>query len=265
MNIMRVSSGVVWLMLLIVSILLCLVQRAHGQQGGCVSLLTLDIPATICAKGNSNFKFNEQFTADLSNWNQAYGSWSVVNGSAYVAGSSSQAWYSIAYKNGSYDNFDYNVKLRTTGANDVGLYLRGDTSSLSSSKDWYSGYWFGYQNSGDFYIGYMYHGKWTNLYFGNASSVVKPNDWNILRAVFVGSHLDFYINGTLVYFTDDNTMSSGQVGIEFFDGSGGTLEVDYATLSNPPGVPANDVSRNAAVFNRESSSVDHVRPGYSED
>ncbi|HML53207.1 MAG TPA: DUF1080 domain-containing protein [Solidesulfovibrio magneticus] len=260
MSIARVwSCGVLFMLSL------CLAQRAHGQQGGCVSLLMLDIPATICAKGNSSYKFNEQFTTDMSNWNQVYGSWSVVNESAYVAGSSSQAWHSIAYKNGSFDDFDYNVKLRTTGTNDVGLYLRGDTSSLSSSKDWYSGYWFGYQNSGDFYVGYMYHGKWTNLYFGNASSVIKPNDWNILRAVFVGSSLDFYINGTLVYFTQDNTILSGQVGIEFFDGSGGTLEVDYATLSNPPGVPANNVSRDAVVFNRESSSVDHVRPGYSED
>jgi len=265
MNTMRVSSGVVRLMLIIISTLLCLVQRAHGQQGGCVSLLTLDIPATICAKGNNSFKFNEQFTTDLNNWNQVYGSWSVVNESAYVAGSSSQAWYSIAYKNGSFDNFDYNVKLRTTGASDVGLYLRGDTSSLSGSKDWYSGYWFGYQNSGDFYIGYMYHGKWTNLYFGSAGSIIKPNDWNVLRAVFVGPKLDFYINGTLVYFTQDNTILSGQVGIEYFDGSGGTLEVDYATLSNPPSVPASDVSRDTAAFNRESSSADYVRPGYSED
>lgn len=265
MSTTRGGAGGVWSVLFMISIFLCSTQRAHGQQDGCVSLLMLDIPATICSKGNSSFKFNEQFTTDLSNWSQVYGSWSVVSGSAYVAGSSSQAWYSIAYKNGSFDDFDYNVKLRTTGTNDVGLYLRGDTSSLSGSKDWYSGYWFGYQNSGDFYIGYMYHGKWTNLYFGNASSVIKSNDWNVLRAVFVGSNLDFYINGTLVYFAQDNTILSGQVGIEFFDGSGGTLEVDYATLSNPPGVPANNVSRDAAVFNRESSSVDHARPGYSED
>ena len=233
---------------------------------GGASLLTLDIPAAI--GGKNSFLFKDKFETDLNNWKQVYGAWSIIDGFARVTGSSSQAWHSIAYKNSSFGDLDYSVKIRVTGSNDTGVYVRGNTTSLLSSKDWYSGYWFGYQNSGDFYIGCMFKGKWSNLYFESASPAVKPNDWNILRAVVSGQTLNFYINGVLVYSVSDSTLDSGQVGVEFFDGNGGTLDVDYATVSTPSEVPADQLPLALDVFSDRQSAAglsrDHVRPGYSE-
>jgi len=71
----------------------------------------------------------------------------------------------------------------------------------------------------------------TNLVDWTMTPAVAPFDWNVLRVVASGSSLQFYINGVQVYTTTNTAYASGQVGIEMWDGSGGTLEVKAAMLS----------------------------------
>lgn len=201
--------------------------------GGGANLLPLGVPAIIGGQTGTGNDFNEQFTSSLNNWTPNHASiWTLSSGYAKVVGSSAALSQNMAYKNASFSSIDYSVKMRLSNSTySSGIYFRGVPSPYDSIGDWSSGYWFGYWNSGYCMVGYYSGSSWQDLSGLLTSSAIISGGWNILRVTASGSTLRFYINGTKVWETTDTTLASGKVGIEMYDGGGGILEVDYATLS----------------------------------
>ena len=210
------------------------IQSLGGSgSGGGVNLMILDIPAFISGSSGGG-GFNEQFTGALGNWTQYSGTWTIGGGYASVAGSSSATWATMGYKNGVFSNLDYSVRMRRTisqySAN--AIYIRGVPTPLDASNTWYSGYYFSFTNNGSYQVDYHSNGGVFTSFTGWVPSAdIKPYDWNILRIRASGTTLTFFLNGTQVYQVSDSTFSSGVAGFGRYDGTGGTLDVDYATLS----------------------------------
>lgn len=208
-----------------------------GSGGGGVNLLPLGIPVII-GGGSGSGGFNEQFTGALGNWTQYSGTWTIGGGYASVAGSSSGVWATMGYNKGVFSNLDYSVRMRrtTSETNANAIFIRGVPTPGSSINEWYSGYYFSFTNSGYYLVGYYSNGSVFTSFTGWVqSAAVKPYDWNILRIRASGTTLTFYVNGTQVYQVTDSTFSSGVVGFGRYDSTGGTLDVDYATLSTISG------------------------------
>lgn len=208
--------------------------RAASSSGG-ANLMLLDVPAVFSIGGGNGPTngFNEQFTSSLSNWTQYHGSWSIVNGSAHIQGTSSGTWLSLGYKKANFGTLDYSVRMQNTNSEFYAnaIVVRGDPEPLQSDFDWNSYYYFGYENTGYFTIGRWVDGVWYSEGGWLSSSAIVPYGWNILRITASGSTLYFYINGTVVGTLTDSILTTGTVGILFYDGSGCNVNVDYATLS----------------------------------
>ncbi|KUG27564.1 hypothetical protein ASZ90_002598 [hydrocarbon metagenome] len=208
-----------------------------GGSGSGVNLMLLGIPAFINGSSGGG-GFNEQFTGTLGNWTQYSGTWTIGGGYASVAGSSSETWATMGYNKGAFSNMDYSVRMRRMASqyNANAIFIRGVPTPLDATNTWYSGYYFAYSNNGRYQVGYYANGgAFTSFSGWVTSGAIKPYDWNILRIRASGTTLTFFLNGTQVYQVTDNTFSSGVVGIGRYDSTGGTLDVDYATLSTISG------------------------------
>jgi C1A family cysteine protease len=211
---------------------------------GGANLLPTGIPLATSTSGFAN-GFVESFL-NLDDWTQnSLATWTTTNYLVSVTGTKSGNSFNLTYNQSIFSNFDYSVALRRSSAHQDGnaIYFRGVSTPQDSSGDWNAGYWFGYSNSGTFMIATVTGNALTELVDWSPTSAVVPFDWNILRVVASGSSLQFFINGTQVYTTTNSAYASGQLGIEMWDGSGGTLDVKSAVLS--VGLP--QVSTSAAA------------------
>lgn len=214
-------------------------QTAKGayapETDGSVNLLSTGIPASVGVNAFNN-GFEDRFATSLGNWTaNSFGTWTVANGMASVTGTSSGNFFNLTYSQGTFSNFDYSVSMRRSNddfddAN--ALYFRGVSDPQSSTGRWNAGYRFAFANNRKYQISYCLSGDtWTTLVDWTESTAIVPLDWNVLRVVASGSSLEFFINGTSVYTTTNTQFASGQVGIEMYDNSGGTLDVNKALLS----------------------------------
>ncbi len=173
------------------------------------------------------------------------GLWSI-NGGWYLSGNRSSIYTngvdysfgSIAYA-GIFTNGNYSVKMKRSGvcagcANSI--FIRGDTSSLSPSGDWYNSYSFQYTNSGYFSIWQNINGSPSPLVSWTKSSAIHKGGWNTLKINSNNSDyiMKFFINGVLVAKGNISTLPNGKVGIGYYRDSGpDTLYVDSANLIVP--------------------------------
>jgi hypothetical protein len=196
--------------------------------------MLLDIPTVIGGGNAGSGGFNEQFTGTLANWTQYGGTWTIGGGYASMAGTAASLWSTLGYNVATYSNLDYSVRMRraTSETNANAVFVRGTPTPLDSVNRWYGGYYFAYTNGGSYQVGYWANGGVFTSYTGwVASALVVPYGWNTLRVVASGTALTFSLNGTQVYTVSDSTFSAGRVGFGRYDGTGGVLDVDYATLS----------------------------------
>ncbi len=131
--------------------------------------------------------------------------------------------------------------MRRTGCDGCAnrLIIRGAPLPLDSSNWWHSAYYLQYRRDGLYSVykqvaggGHIALVGWT------ASSAIRTGDaWNVLRVVAQGTHLSFYINGTLVWSGADASLSEGEVGVGMYRDSSSTgneLRVDWARLCTLP-------------------------------
>lgn len=203
---------------------------------GGANLLPLGIPAAV-GGGNSSSAtgFTEQFNTNLANWTgNSYGQWSIVSGAATTTGTSSAKYRYLNRSGATYADLDYRVVMRrATSQNSSNcLYFRAAPTPEDSYGDIDSGYWFGYSNAGQFTVWKATAGgNWSALQGWTGTAAINVNGTNELRAVASGSTLTFYINATQVFTTTDTSLTSGQVGFGMYDGDGGVLSVDSASLA----------------------------------
>ncbi|HEY5903054.1 MAG TPA: hypothetical protein VIU39_10910, partial [Anaerolineales bacterium] len=114
------------------------------------------------------------------------------------------------------------------------IIIRGNPSSLDSGKWWKPSLVFQYSNTGYFSVFSLSSGGvLTALQDWTISQAIVRDNWNTLRVVAVGSTLNFYINGQLVWSGVAAVPATGRVGIGMYTDStmGNLLYVDSASLA----------------------------------
>jgi len=180
--------------------------------------------------------FNSQFNGSATGWESHSGTWTVDSdyySTTGLAGTSASASYGVDFT-----NFDYQVRLWRSGCDTCTnrILIRGTPAPLGSGNRWYGYYAFQYTRNGSYSIWKrVAGGDVTALQDWTASSAINRGDaWNTLRVVADGADLYFYVNGTLVWWGSDYSLTSGRVGIGMYrtsDSSGDQLFADWATLS----------------------------------
>jgi hypothetical protein len=226
--------------------------RVQAKVGGIWKPYTAYQPFTL--------GFESQFSGNALGWLKRPGAgWAVGGGTYFTNGLVAPKVSSVSY-NKPFTDFTYQVRMKRAvtsyGTDDgqVGLVVRG-TPKFDIHNDWKTGYEFIYSSYfGDFQVWRGVNGYWTRLQDWTVSPSININDWNTLKAVAVGSNLQFYVNDNLVWSGTDYSIYSGQVGI--WDWRGGSpsqrLSVDWATLV--PGAPGGG-SGTSAVDSIEAGQV----------
>lgn len=190
-------------------------------------------PAVPEAAGSA---FKSSFNLNHNGWKPLAGAWSVLNGSYQSAGRKST--YNTIVHTGTYTHLDFSVRMKRKGCPDCfnAIVVRGTPAPLNSYKDWYSGYWFAYDNTGNVSVFRMVAATGAALIptFVSPEVHAGPN-WNVLRVVMSGSAYSFYMNGVVVADGSDPDLTTGRVGIGFFRdvGTGDRLLVDWAKMVLP--------------------------------
>ncbi len=182
--------------------------------------------------------FNSNFNTNATGWSAVNGVWSLVNSAIYRSAGIVGKSVSIKHT-GKYGDITYQARIKGTGSCnddcDRGLIFRGNPNSLNATKDWYSSYYFGYYDSGDYYVVKTTGaGEYVTLKARTSSAAINTNDWNVLKVVAVGNSLKFYINGTQVWSGNNASYKVGQVGVYFYRHSTSTddyINIDWAKLS----------------------------------
>ena len=176
----------------------------------------------VARAGSANV-FNEQFTYYPRNWTVGNGSWAY--GSGFLRGygmydDSGEIWYRAGYT-----NFEYQVRMRRVGCSDCSNSIKfRDIGSKSG--------YFGYTNSGYFYVMARFGSDWKVWRDWTRSSAISRGGFNVLRVSTAGNNYWFYTNNRLVAYVLKSGLSSGVVGIEHYSQtpSGNFIDVDWAVL-----------------------------------
>jgi hypothetical protein len=207
------------------------------------------LPQTILvAKGT--YEFNSQFTNNIAGWQPVNGKWLLStdgNGLYHTAGLVNL--FASTRHTQTYRNLIYEVKMQRSGCTYCAnaLIIRGDPQPLDSVKNWGTGYYFEYTNSGYVSVWKVDNGVVIPLLDWTSHPAIKQGNWNVLRVTASGNTLKFHINGTKVWSGTNSSYREGAVGIAMYKEVftfGNRLRVDWARLSTPfgPAVAAEVVS-----------------------
>jgi hypothetical protein len=179
--------------------------------------------------------FDSQFNGSSTGWVGHTGAWFVDLSSWYSALGVANSWTSASY-NGNYSDFEYEATPWRAGCATCsnGLWIRGTPDPLASNGRWNNGYLFQYTRNGDYSVWKVVAGVEINLApWTTTSAIVQGYAWNALRVVANGTHLSFYINGTLVWSGADSAFTSGRAGVASYSdaSTGNQIWVDYAVLT----------------------------------
>jgi len=184
--------------------------------------------------------FNSTFVSSSSGWTPVYGTWTLASSSYYKSVGVGNGTFSSIKRTGTYGDVTFESRMKRTSSQPNwanGLILRGAPTSLTSYKAWMPSYWFAYTNSGQFSVWeYSAGGVETALQPWTTSAAITTT-WNKLKVTAVGSRLNFWINGTLVWTGTDTSFTTGQLGLAFYRSSSTTNDqffVDYARGSTSP-------------------------------
>jgi M6 family metalloprotease-like protein len=192
---------------------------------------------TYTAMSSGGGGFEEYFKGSATNWIKDSGSWSVVGSEWYYSGGTAD-YYSDTTYNQSYSSLDYSASLWRYGYDGSSNYLIVRASgSVNSDGDLSNNYSFNYTRNGYFCVWKRVAGVDTELKAWTYSSAINQGSaWNTLRVKAFGSNLYFYINGYLVWYGTDSSLSSGRVGVGMYRNStstGNGFYVDWAKLTIP--------------------------------
>ncbi|HSQ26948.1 MAG TPA: M4 family metallopeptidase, partial [Anaerolineales bacterium] len=192
--------------------------------------------ATDIQKCNSAIASNT-FNGSSTGWTPIAGTWGVDANYYYTEGNPDNSFYSTAYTLKSFEDFEFKVRLRRLGdlvldPSSNGIIIRGQPTPLGGGNRWYSGYGFYYDKAGYFAIfRYDAGNAYTMSGWQQHPAIATGDAWNDLKVLAQGAHLEFYINGILVWSGTDNTYSYGLTGIAMYRKVGSTydvLQVDWA-------------------------------------
>ncbi|MBI5824998.1 MAG: hypothetical protein HZB18_13290 [Chloroflexi bacterium] len=176
--------------------------------------------------------FNSTFNGSSAGWTVVNGVW-ALNSSAYYKTNGVASQTSSIKHSGTYGDLTYEARMKKVGGGDVGLIIRGTSTSLTAIKDWRPSYYFGYTNAGTCGVYYVNSsGGYTALKSFAACAGIVASGFNTLKVKAVGSSLKFYINNTLVWSGSNTALRTGQAGVYTY--STGAFYVDWAKLSTTP-------------------------------
>lgn len=203
--------------------------------------------------------FSSNFNTKHTGWSVLRGNWKHASGKYYTTTGIANKWSSIN-QTGNHYTFDYRVKMRRTGCTDCSntIMATGTPKTLLANGRWKSAYLFSYTNTG-YYSVWKVNGKTeTALKNWAYSGKIKKGGVNTLRVVDKGARLEFYINGTRVWYKNETSLTGTKVGIGMFGGgaTGERLYVDSAVLySIYPSSLYSAFVDNGAELNLESNSI----------
>jgi len=193
--------------------------------------------------------FRSTFNTNARHWSAVVGNWTLVQGkflkSTGIAGTNVSMKRTNAY-----GDFTYEVRIRRAGCATCSnrLIVRGRPSVLSTTNHWVPSYIFQYANEGMYSVYQITNSGYNTLKGWTSHSAIKRGRWNTLKVVVVGSSLNFYINGTLVWSGTDSALNVGRVGFGFFrneTSTGNRFTIDWAKLTTTP--TAGDAAPREAV------------------
>lgn len=169
------------------------------------------------------------FTSQLNNsgagWAANSGTWSLQSNKMSTTQVVAGQWASVSYST-SFTALDFQANLKRTGCLSCAnsLLVRGAPApSDGNLKDWNHAYAFEFSAQGQYSVWEKSGAEWIALQAWTDTAAINQGDaWNMLRVVAMGSNLNFYINGTLVWSGSDLSLSSGLVGVEMY--SDGTAQ-----------------------------------------
>lgn len=179
--------------------------------------------------------FASSFNASAAGWAPVYGMWQLFGGAWLLTPGVANVSSSIAHT-GLYGDLTYQASLWRFGCASCAnrIIIRGNPGSLDSGKWWKPSLVFQYTNTGQFSVYYISSGgTYKALQDWTISQAIVRDNWNTLRVVAVGSTLNFYINGQLVWSGVAAVPATGRVGIGMYTDStmGNLLYVDSAILA----------------------------------
>lgn len=184
----------------------------------------------------ANIGFDDQFSGDISNWDENAGVWANASNAYLYAGDTNPAdnWVATSYNLNTYSDLDYKVRLWREGdATSNNIFIRSDNAYLSDGLC-SNCYIFQYSHDGSYSVWLINGSSETPLQSWTTSTAINQGGaWNDLRVIAQGSNLSFYINGTLVWTGTDSTYTSGRVGISAYKNSALQLWANWATLTVP--------------------------------
>jgi len=211
--------------------------------------------------------FNSQFNGNASGWGVIYGTWGVNSTYYYTTGSPLNHWSSARYGI-PYTNIDYQARMYrpgTTNAYSNTLIVRGTPTPFQTSYHrWNKAYFFNYTNTGYYSVWrWMSNGE-VALKNWTISPYIVKGGWNTLRVRALGSNLQYYINGHLVWNGTNTSISSGYVGLAKFNYPSTYIYFDWATLTNlsaPGASPMLSVEQISPEQLRYNNAVTSNPPG----
>jgi hypothetical protein len=204
--------------------------------------------------------FNSNFNNSHTGWSVLKGKWKHASGKYYTTTGAANKWSSIV-QSGNHYTFDYKVKMRRTGCTDCSntIMVTGTPKTLLTNGRWKSAYLFNYTNTGYYSVWKVSGKNETALKNWTYSGKIKKGGVNTLRVVDKGAGLEFYINGTRVWYKKSETSLTGsKVGIGMFGGgvTGERLYVDSAILNSIyPRSLYSAFVKNGAELSLESNSI----------
>lgn len=209
----------------------------EGMVGGVWKGFTA--PATFAVLSTG---FNSTFDASASKWLGIYGSWTRTT-AGYYKTQGTIGYLNSALQTETFANdYVYEVKMKRKVEADTfnRIIFHGDPNTLSTAKNWNTGYYFGYYNNGTWGLWRVDSiGSSVLLYNGVPSSYINKFGWNTLTVWTDYPYIHMWINGAYIGYVPDSTYGYGFVGVGVWenDSSSSPLLIDTARLyysATPP-------------------------------
>lgn len=194
----------------------------------------------------SSPSFTSYFNGNMAGWSifkGLGGLWYTAPTYIYTPGKMG-VWSNLyrSANDGKYNDFLYTATFKRVGGNTSTkspancLMVRMGAKYTSGSYQWVPGYRFCVNNLGKYEVWYQSDltGETYSIAPWTFSPVITKNGWNTLQVLAVGSHFEFYINGTNVKNFTDTSKDRGYVGLSMvrFDSTFNTqFQADYASLT----------------------------------
>ncbi len=211
--------------------------KARVYVAGSTAISDFGPSRSFAMSGSTQSGFNETFdsgTAD--NWTPDFGTWLVRNGfynAQGIANSVVTSTYNVQYA-----NLDFSAQMYRAGLEfdqPAFLEIRASGGPTGVNNTLLNGYRFQYNTIGQFSIYKCVNGSLTPLQdWKPSTAIIQGQSWNILRVTANFNVLSFYINGTMVWTGQDNSLASGRVGLgtaSKIGTEGEILYVDWAKLT----------------------------------